>query len=64
MTIAEHMIKRLQHTKVLRANDLPENLFSSQETDDIVTEGGYVWVKRHRRKRWSEPRWKAHTKFS
>ena len=59
MTIAEHMIKTLQHKEVLRANDLPENLYSPQETDDLVTEGDYVWVKRHRRKRWSEPRWEG-----
>ena len=42
MTIAELMIKTLQHKEVLRANDLLENLFSPQETDDLVTEGDCV----------------------
>ena len=42
MTIAEHIIKTLQHKEVLRANNLPENIFSPQETDDLVTEGDCV----------------------
>ena len=42
-TIAEHMIKTLQHQKVLRAINLPKCL-SLQETDDLMTVGDYVWV--------------------
>ena len=52
MTIAEHMIKTLHNKEVLRANDLPGNLFLHSKW---TTKGDYMWVKHHRRKRWSEP---------
>ena len=62
MTLAEHMTKTLQNKEVLRANC--QNLFSPQETDDLVTEGEYMWVKRHRRKSGVSHTGNSNAKFS